>query len=359
MVVTIIIPVFNAEKFLRTSVESALNQSYEALEILLVNDGSTDKSLKICQTYAQKDSRIKILDQQNKGPAAARNTGLKHATGQFVYFLDADDYLTKETIQVLVEHCKATGADMVLSNFAKLENGKQINQQVAFSPADRPFTDAFKILSGSDMVDYTRQFLQNPSNHLISYCWARLYKLSILKEHNVSGNEEMHLFEDLVLNLEYLTHARTLAFINRPLYIYAMHNNHMSASMAILNADSLLHDMALFKEKVNRFLVAKSGGTLPRKTIQKEIGSALVHYAIIFMVRSCRWVNRKNQKEIYCQIKKLVTAPLFKQSLASYTPTGKNSRILPLFIKFNLIYLLMVICRFKAIKRYGPIKDNR
>ena len=102
MSVSIIMPVYNAEKFLPRSIESVIHQSYRPIELILVNDGSTDSSEAICRKYALEDPRIKVLSQKNKGPAAARNRGVRQASGDFVFFLDADDFLPEKALEILI-----------------------------------------------------------------------------------------------------------------------------------------------------------------------------------------------------------------------------------------------------------------
>ncbi|MBI4652212.1 glycosyltransferase family 2 protein [Candidatus Desantisbacteria bacterium] len=204
MLISVIIPVYNAKKFLNKSIESVKNQSYKDIELILINDGSTDNSLAICNKYALTDSRIKIISQKNSGPAASRNTGLRHAAGTFVYFLDADDFIDKKTIETLVEKHDQYYPGMVMGNFGKLiDYNEIIKQKVSFSPDGVIFTDNIKVLSKADIGNYVRHFFKHPSNHLISYCWGRLYKLSIIKNNNIFSNENMRLFEDFVFNLEY------------------------------------------------------------------------------------------------------------------------------------------------------------
>lgn len=356
MLISVIVPVYNAERFLNKSIESVINQSYKSIELILVNDGSTDGSEIICNKYALADKRIKVISQKNSGPAAARNTGIRNAAGDFVFFLDADDFIEKNTMEILVTTYNQYKPDLVMSNFSKLENnGELVKQKVTFRPGDEPFEQRIKLLSRADIVDYVRHFLKHPSNHLISYCWARLYKLSVIKENNIFSNEDMRLFEDFVFNLEYLKHADKAVFVNENLYNYVMHNTVVSASMAIINADSLLHDMNLFKSKAGEFL--ESVNTMNALDVKKEIGHTLVHYTIIFMVRSCRQITRLNRKRIYDEIYKIVTAPILRDSLQYYSPSKGNSRILPLLMRLKLVDLLMRICYYKASKRYGKFKE--
>lgn len=353
--VSIIVPVYNAEDFLCSSVGSVLCQSYDNIELLLINDGSTDSSESICTNYAGSDSRVKVISQKNSGPAAARNTGLKHVAGEYVLFLDADDYIFPNAIERLVTTFKLHQADMVMCNFSKRVGDAEIIQPVSFTPENEPFEGNFKQLTSSDLVEFVRHFLKFPSNHLISYCWARLYKSSTFRENNIASYEDMCLFEDFALNLEYISLAKNVIFLNEPLYVYVMHDSHISASMAIVNSDSLLHDMGVFREKAGEFLRLKCNSMSSTTHFEQEIGHALIHYVIIFLVRSCRQINDRNKQQIHAEIEKLVQAPIVRESLRHYTPQPGNSRMVPLLMKFKLVGLLMSLCRYKGRKRYGKL----
>jgi glycosyltransferase involved in cell wall biosynthesis len=358
MLISVIVPVYNAEKFLHKSIESVINQSYENIELILVNDGSTDSSEMMCNQYALADKRIKVISQKNSGPAAARNTGIRQATGDFVFFLDADDFIEKNALEILVAKYNQYQPDLVMANFSKLENnGEIIKQNITFRPNDEPFESQLKELSKKDIGAYVRHFLKHPSNHLISYCWGRLYKLSIIKNNGIFSNENLRLFEDFIFNLDYLKHTNETVFVNKSLYTYTMHNDHVSVSMAIINSDSLLHDMNVFKSKACEFLELINSNTM-EFDIEKEIGHALIHYVIIFLIRSCRQINRHNRKMIYNEIDKIVKAPILRDSLRHYSPSKSNSRILPLLMKLKLINLIMLFCKYKAYKRYGKLGDT-
>jgi hypothetical protein len=243
---------------------------------------------------------------------------------------------------------------MVMGHFCKLVNDKElIRQTVSFQIGEMPFENQIKELSPKDILAYVRHFLKHPSNHLISYCWARLYKLSIIRNNRIVADENMRLFEDLVFNLEYLKHTKEMIFVNEPLYTYTMHNNHVSASMAIINADSLLNDMNVFKARTIDFLQRTDVDTPNGMDSQKEIGHALMHYLIIFMVRSCRLVSSQNRKKLYAEIDKILSAQILRDCLRHYSPSKGNSRILPWLMKLKWINLIILVCRHKACKRYG------
>lgn len=108
--ISVIVPVYNVEEYLPTCIESILNQTYKDLEILLIDDGSTDNSGKICDKYAKEDGRCIVVHQPNKGVSEARNTGLKHATGEYISFIDGDDYIHPQMLEILYNEIKKTSS---------------------------------------------------------------------------------------------------------------------------------------------------------------------------------------------------------------------------------------------------------
>lgn len=125
--ISIIIPVFNVEKYLKKSLDSIINQTYKNFEIILINDGSTDDSLKICNEYLKVDSRISLINQNNAGAAAARNCGIRKATGDYLFFVDSDDYINEKCLEFLVEKIDEFDSDYITCDYYKCyEDNKSI-----------------------------------------------------------------------------------------------------------------------------------------------------------------------------------------------------------------------------------------
>jgi glycosyltransferase involved in cell wall biosynthesis len=166
--VSVVVPVFNAARFIDAAVGSVLEQTLPSWELILVDDGSQDDSQAICAAHAARDGRIRVLRQANRGAAAARNAGMRAALGRYITFLDADDRLFPDALETLVEEAERSGAGMVLGNFSKLQSGVLSPQPAVFSPAGTAFTGATATLEGGRLLDYLRHFLTTPSNHLVS-----------------------------------------------------------------------------------------------------------------------------------------------------------------------------------------------
>lgn len=357
--VSIVVPVFNAAPFLSTSIGSLTGQTVCDWELVLVDDGSTDDSARICEQYVHKDARIRLVKQSNRGPSAARNAGVRVARGEFVMFMDADDYLLPDALENLLAATEVQGADMVLGNFCKQEgDDRAIPQPVVFQPDGEPFVGEYQTLSGMALLDYVRHFFSHPSNHLVSYCWARLYRRSLIQLHVLEADEDMRLFEDFAFNLDYLSKTRSLVFVNKPVYVYVLHRQHVSASMAIIESQRLVCDMQAFRSKVEHFVGAIGVSEALAEQVRREVGHTLVHYAVIFLVRTCRQLNAANRQAIFKEIRGLVNSTTMRESLPCYEPRPGNSRIVPILMRLRLIRLLAFVCQQKGNRRYGKLENT-
>ena len=135
--VSLIIPVYNAEKYLQECLDSAINQTLENIEIIIVNDGSTDNSLTICKRYSQKDSRIKLISQKNSGVAVARNIALQTATGEYIAFMDSDDYIDKNMLFDMYTKAKRDNADIVTCQFKHIQNDGTVKYQSDYIASEK------------------------------------------------------------------------------------------------------------------------------------------------------------------------------------------------------------------------------
>lgn len=167
--ISVVIPVYNVEKFLPQCLNSIIHQTYKNLEIILVNDGSTDNSDEICKTFAKRDKRIKIIHQKNAGVSAARNNGLKHATGDYVHFIDSDDYIDLDYYKKMVDANNGIGADIIAAGVVS-QNGALYNVEYKHKSILTTLSEKFIITNALSNCTVWRylfktSFLQN--NHLI------------------------------------------------------------------------------------------------------------------------------------------------------------------------------------------------
>lgn len=234
--VSIIIPIYNAETTLHTCLLSVSNQTYNNLEIILVNDGSTDNSLQICYHFARQDERIKVITQTNLGPSAARNKGISHSTGRYIQFVDADDRLTKLMTETLI-HQVTNSTDLVLCGYEVVNNKKS---QV-ITPNIRGIFSLEQFCHYIGQL-FAQQLLPSPCN--------KLYQTNIIKKNKLSFPIHLNFGEDLVFNMNYLKKCNQIAMTNESLYIY---NNQPHSLSKQINENYFNEQLRLI-EKVERFL---------------------------------------------------------------------------------------------------------
>lgn len=209
--VSIIIPVYNAEKFIEQMIRSVMVQTYRNLEILIVDDGSTDSSPEICKGLQQNDSRISIITQINQGPSVARNNGIDNAHGKYVLFFDADDYIEPQMVTMLVESAEKNSVDLVICGvyLEVVRNGKvQVYKKSEPSAIIRP-NKAVKTY-------YIRTMLHNS----IYTLWNKLYKLDIIKQFTIQFDPKVNFGEDLIFNLDYIYNSQSLSILSKCYYHY-------------------------------------------------------------------------------------------------------------------------------------------
>jgi glycosyltransferase EpsH len=218
--VSIIIPVYNVEKYLHQCLESVVKQSYTNLEIIIVNDGSSDKSHFIIDDFASRDFRIKIIKQQNRGISAARNSGIQASSGELIMFIDSDDWVEEEIVEKLFSEIE--DYDLVVCSYNRSYNTK--SKPRVFDIEGRSEGKEFQ----RRLIGLLKEELKDPSQ-LDSFVtvWGKLYKAKFIKENQLSfiSTREIGTCEDLIFNFQYLESLKEIFIINQPLYNYRKNND--------------------------------------------------------------------------------------------------------------------------------------
>jgi len=219
MQVSIIIPIYKAEKYLQRCLESVLKQNYEDIEIILVDDGSPDSCPAICDSYKTKDSRIKVIHSENCGQSVARNKGMKLASGKYISFVDADDVLADDAIERLVAMAEQGAYDVVSGNYFRVDE-KIIISSNSYSSG--------KINKYGSKDERKRYNLYKTSSSF-GYVWGKLYRSSFLNQHKVSFDNAKKVFmEDSVFNLKAFAFNPKYYVLNEPIYYYYINESSTS-----------------------------------------------------------------------------------------------------------------------------------
>lgn len=223
--VSIIVPIFNAERYLEECIQSLINQTYSNVEIILIDDESKDESLRICRQFAQIDKRIKIFQQKNSGAGAARNTGLRHVNGKYVMFVDADDYVSPEAIEKLLKFMKDSNADTGVGSYADVDcNGTVLREHIVENEVYRG--------NGKIKNDFLMKMVGSApecSDSIRVTVWNSIYSLEIINNYKLKFvSEREMLAEDTIFNIEYYSHSKTLCTLNKPTYYYRENINSLT-----------------------------------------------------------------------------------------------------------------------------------
>ena len=237
MLISIIIPVYNAEKFLPRCLTSIKNQTYKELEIILVNDGSSDNSGLICDNYSIKDNRFIVIHKENGGVSSARNAALKIAKGNYIGFVDPDDWVENTMFDRLLHLINDNQADMSICGFFKeTEDGKILNSSNK--------SEIFKL----DQKQAINEILSN--NSIKGYLWNKLFSADIInKDNKLKFEEEIHFCEDLLFCIQYIIKAEKVIYDSSFYYHYLVHGkgvsqtNYSIKKVTALNAISKIIDL--------------------------------------------------------------------------------------------------------------------
>lgn len=215
--VSIIVPIYNVEKYIKKCLDSIVSQSLKNIEIILINDGSSDKCGEIIDEYALIDKRIRVVHQFKSGPSKARNVGVQMASGEFIGFVDPDDWIDKDMFSILYNAASKFEADSVICGFYEYYQTTSDSTEVGY-----------KFLQERNIgLNTVRHNILVPllSGKLHSFTWNKLYKRSILIGNNVQSPEDMPLMQDIVFNIKAFSVMENTIYIDQPLYYFRRHSS--------------------------------------------------------------------------------------------------------------------------------------
>lgn len=230
--ISIIVPIYNAERYLRQCLDSVIDQDYRDLELLLIDDGSVDSSLEICREYAEKDNRVTVVQKQNSGVSDTRNVGLDHATGDYVLFVDADDYLVDGALGKISASLEENGSsDLLVWGFESFGERYMPNDTVFLRKHPQGFCK-HELLQHLICIE--------PENRLIGVIWRCAFKRSLLNTHAIRFTRKLKMSEDYKFMLDAVLAAGPVAVLPEELYRYRL----SSTSVTARHKSNIHDDMA-------------------------------------------------------------------------------------------------------------------
>jgi len=329
--ISVIVPVYNADKYIEKCIRSILSQDVD-LELILIDDGSTDDSLNICSILSYSEPRIRIIYQDHSGQSVARNKGIEVAEGEYITFVDADDYLPRNALKNLLKNIN--DSDLVIGDYRKIGNFNADKRTGIHSET--------MLLNEKEIVEYTLKYLYEPKKYLMfAFLWGRLFKTSIIRSHNLHFDEKLRTFEDITFNFEYLKYVKDVTYLDTVVYNYFINPTSLSSKI-VGNPDRLFGFNSSLKE-IGNYLEGKADS----QVIKEKIGNNYINTTIVQLVRIC---GQSKDGLVYEFIQKLVNDPTLRDNLKYYH--SKGSKMIPLLIRLRWVRPLIWLCRYKALRRY-------
>lgn len=316
--ISVVIPFYNSEKTLECCIDSVVGQIQHDVEIILIDDGSTDCSAILCDEYASKDNRIKVIHKENGGVSSARNKGLEIATGEYILFLDSDDTFAPNACEVLLKTITEKKADCVICG-TKEPNGNKWTPNRSHDYAS--------------LEDFKHDFAEWLNTELLSPIWNKIYKREKISK---LFHSEMSFGEDLCFSLDYLKNCECISFITDTLHF---HDN--------VKTDSLTHafNPNRFKdiEQVQAAILEFVGSGVEKKLFEKYIRDSINY---MYSVYSTSTINNSAKKKLLEEWHKI--SYLKKLNIADYNMTRKQRLMLSLWKQRRFSWYLWLL-QFKRI----------
>lgn len=338
-IVSIIIPVYNTEHYLPRCLNSILQQTYPNWELILIDDGSTDRSFQICTDFAAQNNQkpIKLISQKNSGVSSARNKGIQEASGEFMTFVDSDDWVSPDYLELLIGKYNESKSDIVIGNLS-IED--EIHKTSSAFPSEN-------LLLTRD--EFLKLFGKLYSETLLSGPCVKLYSSSIIKKNQLSFEENRSLGEDLIFNLDYLSFCTSFCFFSNIIYFYRS-----------------VYDSSL-SHKFN----------LKKSEIQYELYQKVIQFCLkqdcLNMVNQ-KYINTSFFRQTYIQMQTIILSDLdfsekkkfLLQIIDSYLPNSLleqieivslHNKLVRFLIKHRLLkFLFLFVCLKNKLKKW---KVNR
>lgn len=280
--VSIIVPVFNTEKYLKRCIESIQNQTYVNIEIMLIDDGSTDASLTICNQYAKNDKRIKVIHQENQGVSIARNRGLDFASGEYIGFVDSDDYISNDMYEIMVREMERADVDMVAC-------GYNFDIQNQIIPVKNKEEILENVMSAEQFMYYA--YCRDSYKAVTNYTVLKLYSKKIIDKFHIEFDKRFKLGEDVVFTTQFYLNCKRVKYIERPLYYY------------YIRSDSAINDMN--KDKQNILQAYEEVITLCETyRINQELLKYIKRFYVYWCGRCLEYSKGKKDEESILKIQK-------------------------------------------------------
>lgn len=325
MKVSIIVPVYNSEIWLQRCIQSILNQTMNDFELLLIDDGSTDSSGEICNHYKKLDSRVKAIHNINQGVSRTRNMGIDIAQGDYILFVDSDDYIEKNMLERMIFLIEKNKSDICISGFQYyiLQNDKRIDNIPVSS------------FSGSSIEFYHNMFVQLYEGLIINAPWNKLISRKLICESNIRFNNNITIYEDLSFCMQLLLEANHITVLDEALYIYVLKEQGSLISRIYKNH---YEGYEYFYSILNKYLDLQKA----TEQIRFKLYTNYVERSLSLSIQIYKRAG--NNIKTYDLNRKIFSSQSFKEATLHLNKMSKKRQFQLFLTSHKLIYLYHLIC---------------
>lgn len=329
-IISIIIPVHNSEKFLTECIESIIAQNKSIYEILLIENGSTDNSKDICKFYAEKYDFIRTYSIPGRGVSNARNYGIERATGEWITFIDSDDFISSEYMNSIESYLNSN-TDLIAFNYIRYINKFKKESGILTIKEGEHNTpiDLFKLAIRLEIAALT--------------VWSSIYKNDIIKNHHIRFREDMKTSEDFTFNLSYYKFIQNFTIVNKPLYYYRQNPNSVTSIRDLRHAVDYQIVYDILKEIIKTYNIDKTNINLFKERWTKWI------LALVYNYKIQNFTNKTINETVYSKS--------YYIDLTNFKLNNTKSKIERFLLKYKMNSTIVIYCRIidfikKVLNRY-------
>lgn len=329
--ISVVIPIYNVSKWLPGCLHNILQQSINEIEIILVNDGSTDNSGEICNSYGQLDKRIIVIHKQNGGLSSARNAGIKVATGKYIVFIDPDDKICEDYLSVLYNAAEENDCDAVVSGYMTVPN----NQEKLPGYIKNTVMDGKAFVLSSPIIH---------TNNDLCFVWRNIYKLKNIKINNIRFNEQVFIGEDVIFNLEFFLKSERIIALNQIMYHYTINN---PESLMRVNYKPKLESSLVLQYKIRKQL-SQEFELLPYRHYRRDLANYYINNIYRLIISN---LKNENEVKLVTEIKRVVNYDFVSDSVReigfNYKCSNLKEYLYFLSVKYK-VYSIIHLLETKA-----------
>lgn len=323
--VSIIIPIFNAEKYLESCLDSVLKQTYHYLEIILIDDGSSDASCAICDDYIRKDPRITVYHRENAGVSASRNFGLEHAKGKYVLFADADDTIEPDMIKGCIQLADSYKAELVICSFRYMEGSRIVENSLGSE------------FCGSESELFDHWYITLVKKNILNPPWNKFIRKDLLDAYQIRFPEKYSIFEDMIFSMKVLAASKKTVLSGQMYYNYY---KKLSGSLASMFHQNYIEALNYFYDSGYEYCNRFTNNSKQLKSLNTQYVNLTFRH-LNQLCTKCQW----NRRARYIEINKIRSNERFLLALKS-TSLSSRKKLIIFLLQTGQFYIMHILYRF-------------